>query len=700
MKIEVLKDKFCKIFGGLQKLGPAMIPAIAIMPIAGLMQSIGIILTLPQVVDFLPFLSSTFFATFATILLKIGQLVMSNFHILFCISVVAAYTKNDAIAALAAVLSFLTTNLAIGTILNITDEMVAKEWMMYTNVLGINTLSMGVFGGIIVGLMVAWLYSKFKNIKLPMAISFFEGKRFIPIVSVFGSIVLAVILSILWPIIQGGLNSLNDIMNSSMSNTVLFMVIGIFITQLLIPLGIHTIVWASMAYQFGTWVNSSGEVFHGLFPIHFAQIADGAELTVYPFISGGYINIALLLAVGTAIIITAKPENKLSTKAEIIPGMITGLVCGITEPLTFTFLFSAFPLYFIHAVLWAIIGETVPFLIKFTVSTGAWGGLVDFIVYGPLQGDSSWWIAIPVDIIIFLLATVFYVFVIRKLDLKTPGRELVTVDENVSLTDVIKETETINNTNKNDLDKPKAILEALGGKENLIELDACLTRLRVSLRDMEKLNEMALRKLGASGVLKVGKEVQVVFGTQAVIIKSMIESILDNKVSNIKPNEIPQCNPGIIEDIVSPANGKIIPLTEVRDIVFSQGMAGCGFGLIPTNGKVFSPVNGRVLSIFPTKHAIVIISDLGKEVLVHMGIDTSKMKGKPFTIEVCEGDLVTTGSIIANMDIGEIALDNKDTTISVLFTNIPTVDVEIVKLGNVFGGEENIIKFVNKYIPI
>lgn len=669
---------------GLQKLGPSMIPAIAIMPIAGLMQSLGIILTLPGVVSALPFLEIPAISLLASSLLKCGQFVMSNLHILFAMSIAAGYSNNDSCASLAAVVSFMTTNICIGSFLGITDEMVANEWTLYTNVFGVNTLSMGVFGGIIVGLMVAVLYSRFKDVKLPTALSFFSGRRFVPIISSLFSIILALVLCIVWPGVQNLLNSLNNIAGASMTNFLVYTFVGLLVINLLIPLGVHTIVWAAMAYQFGTWTNSAGEVFHGMYPIHFAQIADGAPLTYAAFVSCSYIVVSIMLAVATAIIITSKPENKTATKSQMIPGMISAFVCGISEPIVFTFVFQAFPLYIVYCVLVSLFGLLVPYFINFTVGTGAWGGIVDFVLYGPLQGNETWWKVIPADILVFAVSTVIFVFVIRKMNLKTPGR----IDE--------LEEEEVSEETMNETEKTAEILKALGGKENVLDIDACMTRLRVTLKDSGLLDKKALTSLGASGFLNIGKEVQIIFGTKAIIIKSMLQAFIEGKeigAEQIRFREPVDVN---MEEVVSVADGELLSLSKVNDKVFSEGMLGPGYAVIPENGRIVSPVAGKVYSVFPKKHAISIVSDLGKEVLIHMGIDTSKMETPPFDIKVKEGEIVSTGTILADMNIKKIEANGKDTTVCVIFTNISDSDVKLLCEGKVKKAQKDIIEFYEK----
>jgi PTS system D-glucosamine-specific IIC component len=661
--MESLKSFGSELFRKLQRLGPAMMPVIAVMPVAGLLYGLGAILTEPTIVSLLPFLGNSVFSTLADLLFNAGSLITTNLHILFAITIAASFNDNDAIAGLSGGIAFLVLTKSLGVICGVTDEMVANEWTLYANVLGMNTLSMGVLGGIISGCMVAWLFGKFKDIKLPQAISFFQGKRFIPIISIFGALLISVPLAYIWPLIQGGISAFGNFFVGS-STAWWIVPIMVILLRLLLVFGLHTLLFVPLAYQFGTWVNSAGEVFHGAYPIYFAQLADGADLTSYTVISGNYAMIFSYIALGAAFIYTARKERKADTKAQIIPSVITVALTGISEPLEYSYLFSCFPAYILHSIVMALCVCWVN-VFHFTVATGSWGGAVDFLIYGILGNDPTWLRIIPVAICTFITEFVIMTFCIKTFNLKTPGREDVIETETAAAPELV-----------GDYELPFEVLKALGGKENVLDVDACATRLRISSKNAKLVNEAQLKALGAAGVVKVGGSLQIIFGPKAILLKEQISAILKGQTFEVK--EIEQVSASDLEEeIVTPCSGNLISLDKVHDEVFAQGMMGTGFAVEPEKGNIVSPVNGKVASIFPTKHAISIVSDAGKEILIHMGLDTVKMNGEPFEILVSEGDLVSTGTPIANMDLEKIKNAGFETTVCVVFTNLPSKKAKV-----------------------
>ena len=670
-----------KLFRQLQRLGPAMMPVIAIMPIAGLMYGIGAILTEPTIVGLLPFLGNSFFATISSILFNVGNLITTNLHILFAICIAASFCKNDAVAGMSGGIAFLVLCKTLGVICNVTPEMVAEDWTLYTNVLGINTLSMGVLGGIISGCMVAWLFNKFKDIKLPQVISFFQGKRFIPIISIFGAIVIAIPLAYIWPTIQGAISAFG-VLFVSVDNAWWVIPVMIICLRLLLIFGLHTLLFVPLAYQFGTWVNAAGEVFHGAYPIYFAQMAEGADLTTYAALAGNYTMIFSYLALGCAFICTARKERKTETKAQIIPSMVTVGLTGISEPLEYSYVFNCLPAYIAHSIIMAMSTALVTWF-HFTVATGSWGGALDFLIYGILQNNPTWLKIFIVGPLAFIIEFVLMVFLIKKFNWKTPGRDENAIEESDNKIEVSEDR------------LPYNVLKAFGGKLNIKDIDACATRLRVSLVDSQKLDQAELKRLGAAGIVKVGESLQVIFGAKAILLKEQIIAIMEGRAINIETIE-ENIALDVEEDVVIPCDGELIELSKVNDKIFAEGMMGSGFAIIPSHGEIVSPINGKIVNIFPTKHAIAIVSDNGKEVLIHMGIDTVKLEGKPFEILVEPEQLVSTGTPIAKMDLSFIKESGHDSSVCVVFTNILDKKVSLVEKGNVKANTLGLINIVNK----
>lgn len=675
-----MKQRLSNVYRQLQRLGPAMMPVIAIMPIAGLLYGLGVILTEPTIVGMLPFLQHGFFTTFAEILFNIGSLITTNLHILFAISIAASFCNNDAIAGLSGGVAFLALCQTMGVVCGVTDEMVANDWSVYANVLGINTLSMGVFGGILSGCMVAWLFNRYKNIKLPQIISFFQGKRFIPIISIFAAVILGVVLSFIWPTIQTGISAFGNFLVGFDNPNAIWITLPLilFTIRMLLVFGLHTLVFVPLSFQFGTWVNSAGEVFHGVTPIFMAQMADGAELTTFGFVSGNYAMMFSYLALGCAFIYTARKEKKAKTKSQIIPTMITVGLTGISEPLEYSYLFNCFPAYLLHSAVMAISSLFV-IIFHMTVGTGSWGGLLDFLIYGILQNNPTWLHIIPVGICCFFVEFIIMTFAIKKFNWSTPGREK-DVEENADVEKVVYTEDEL----------PYDILKALGGKSNIKDIDACATRLRVTSEDVSKVDQKMLTYLGASGIVKVGNSLQIIFGAKAVLLKDQISCILEGKdVSAVQFSEYVDNN--LEESIAAPCDGKIESLSKVQDQVFSDGMMGIGFAVVPESDLITSPINGKILSIFPTKHAISILSDNGKEVLVHMGIDTVKMNGEPFEILVKDEDIVSIGTPLARMNLELIKEKGFDPTVCVVFTNVKGKKVQFNEESKIIAGQEGLI---------
>lgn len=668
-----------KVFAAVQTLGPSLTTGIAVIPLGGLLMGLASILTNATFTEMLPFLQNSVVIAIATLFQNIGSLIINNLAVIFCVSVAMSYCQKDAVAAFSALLGFLAMHTTIGQILSITAESTA-DWTRYATVLGIPTINVGVLGGILMGVVTAAVYKKCKDVKLPKAFSFFQGKRFVPLATIVAGIITAIPVSIVWPLLQNVIAAATG--DGSATYSIYIMSALSFATFLLMPLGLHTILYATWAYQVGTYVTSSGDVVHGLLNIFFAQMADGVPLTTTVPLTGNYLLTGCLIGVAAAIIKEAKKERKDNTKSLFMGGIITNLVTGITEPLVFPYVFAA-PLLYVMAVVMMFVGEYLIYFLNVTVGISYCGGLVDFLIYGVLQNASHWWM-LPFISAAFGVITYFLGrLMIRKMHLNVPGQEGFETQDKTEVKEII--------TGKEDL--AEQILEALGGKENIAEIDACATRLRVQIREKSKVNKKVFTATGASGVMEVGNNLQIVYGTQAAILCEQIKGVMRGEkrkmVAVSMENEMK-------EEIVSPADGTLMPLSSVEDKIFAEGMMGTGFALEPKDGNVYSPVNGRIENVFPTRHAIGIVSDEGKEILIHMGIDTVKMDGNGFEVLVQEGDIVESGQLLARMDLEKVKQAGHKATIMVVFTNLADYQLVLKKNGAVVKGEKEILAFEEK----
>lgn len=501
-----------KFFAALQTLGPSLTTGIAVIPVGGLLLGLSSILTNSTFVSGLPFLNGAVVSSIAQLFSNIGNLIINNLAVLFAMSVAMSYSKKDAVATFSALLTFMTMHTTIGQILHITAESTA-DWTRYASVLGIPTLNIGVMGGILAGLVTAWVYNRFKEQKLPMAFSFFQGKRFVPIMSIICGALVAVPVSIVWPLIQSLISSIAN--GASGATFSVWLMAGLsFLTFSLLPFGMHTFLYAAWAYQVGTYVSASENVVHGLLNIFFAQLADGVPLTTTVPLTGNYILTGTLIGVALAIVKEAIPSKKEDTKSLFMGGIVTNLFTGITEPLVFTYVFAAPILYWV-AVGFMFLGELVVYFLNVTVGISFCGGLVDFLIYGVLQNASGWYLLPFIAAAFGFLAYLTARFLIRRFHLNVPGQEGFD-EESAGETKIVEGTPLA-----------ETIVEALGGKENIRELDVCATRLRVQVNDPAKVNKDAFKATGAAGVLNVGDSLQIVYGTNATLICDQVKAVMN-----------------------------------------------------------------------------------------------------------------------------------------------------------------------------
>lgn len=647
---------FKKSFGILQQVGKALMLPVALLPAAGLLLAFGNMFQNPQFLASVPALDVQWFQAFAKVMEQSGGIIFGNLALLFAVGVAVGLADGEGVAGLAAIVGFLIMNKTMGILAHVPENI--DKMPQYANVLGINTLQTGVFGGIIVGIIAAQVYKKFYNIELPPYLGFFAGKRFVPIVTAVAGLALGIVMIFIWPPIQNGLTvfSRNMIDTNKTASAFIFGVIE----RSLIPFGLHHIFYNPFWYQFGEYTNKAGQLVNGDQAIFFAQLKDGVPFTAGTFMTGKFPFMMFgLPAAALAMYHEAKPEKKILAAGILASAALTSFLTGITEPIEFSFLFVAPILFGIHCI-FAGLSFMVMQILNIKIGMTFSGGVIDYLLFGVMPNRTAWWLVIPVGLVFAVIYYFGFRFAIRKWDLKTPGRE---VDDEASVRVNVKGGELAS-----------AVLGALGGKENIGKLDACITRLRVSVNDIKKVDKVELKQLGAAGVMEVGNNIQAIFGPKSDQLKNQIKDVMAGKV----PTEVEETEPvkqvavDVTKDnaFVAPIDGKILELSEVPDQVFSQKMMGDGFAIEPVNGEVVSPVNGTITTLFPTKHAIGITADNGLELLIHFGIDTVNLNGEGFEALIAQDDKVKAGQPILKVNLDEVKGKVPSVITPVIFTNL------------------------------
>ncbi|KMJ57401.1 PTS system glucose-specific transporter subunit IICBA [Bacillus sp. LL01] len=673
---------FKKSFGLLQRIGKALMLPVALLPAAGILLAFGNAMQNPNLTSRLGFLEADSLVLLAQIMEQAGSIVFSNLPLLFAIGVAIGLAGGDGVAGLAAMIGYLIMNVTMSVISGVTADQVGSDPAL-ANVLGIPTLQTGVFGGIIAGVLGAFMYNKFYNIELPSYLGFFAGKRFVPIVTAASALVLGVVMNFIWPFAQEGLNTFSYFMTES-NRTLAAFIFGV-IERGLIPFGLHHIFYSPFWFEFGSYTNAAGEIVRGDQRIFMEQVKDGAELTAGTFMTGKFPFMMFgLPAAALAIYHCARPENKKYVAGIMGSAALTSFLTGITEPLEFSFLFVAPVLFAIHAV-FAGLSFMVMHILDVKIGMTFSGGVIDYILFGILPNATAWWLVIPVGLVFSVIYYFGFRFAIKKFNLMTPGRE--------------EKSEEAQSGSGSVDELPFGVLEALGGRENLTNLDACITRLRVSVKDVEQVDKERLKKLGAAGVMQIDRNIQAIFGPRSETIKGQIQDILSGKTpvkqevaassdSAAKDASAIAASPSAKFDVVMPMTGKLLPISEVPDKIFSQKMMGDGFAIEPTDGKVVSPVAGKIVNLFPTKHAIGIETAEGREVLVHVGIDTVNLKGKGFESLVEQGDTVEQGQALLNVDLRIVSEEATSIITPIIFTNLAAGEAVEIKDGTVRVGEK------------
>lgn len=682
-----------KIFGILQRIGRSFMLPIAILPVAGLFLGIGGSFTNPTTIEAYNLTAvlgpGTFANSLLTVMAQAGEVVFANLPILFAMGVAIGMAKAEkAVAALAGALSFFIMHTAIAAMITVNggaDKMLAGSVAM---TVGIQSLQMGVFGGIIVGLGVAYLHNKFYKIQLPQALSFFSGTRFVPIITAIVYLVVGILMFYVWPTVQLGINQVGQLVRvSGYFGTWIY---G-FMERILIPFGLHHVFYLPFwQTSVGGTLEVGGKMIEGAQNIFFAQLADPTvqkfSVDATRFMAGKFpLMIFGLPGAALAMYRTAKPEKRKLVGGLLFSAALTSMLTGITEPIEFTFLFVAPFLYLIHCI-FAGLAYMLMHIMKVAVGMTFSGGLIDMTLFGILQGQSKTnWIGIVIAGIGYFVVYYFlFSFLIKKFNLKTPGRE---DDANAEVklytkadVNAKKGKASSKGANASDDELSIAIVHGLGGKSNIESVDNCITRLRCVVVDSKKVKDDVLKATGAAGVIKSGSGVQVIYGPKVSIIKSNLEEYLENstvedayvdgmatKVEE-EPKKILDLDSSL--EVLAPVNGTIHDLSKVNDEVFSQKLMGEGFAAQTEDGDIYSPVSGEVGMIFPTKHAIIVATDDGLEVLIHMGIDTVKLEGEGFELFCSVGDKVKAGDKLAHMDLEFIKSKGYETITPVIFTNL------------------------------
>lgn len=690
-----------KIFSVLQRVGRSFMLPIAILPVAGLLLGVGSSFTNATTIatygleGFLG--DGTLLHALLTIMSKAGSVIFDNLPIIFAVGVAIGMAKAEKeVAALSAMIAFLVMNISISAVLQNTGKVLADGSVAdgvlegtITNVLGIPTLQMGVFGGIIVGLGVAALHNRFHKIMLPNALSFFGGSRFVPIISTVTYVFVGILMYFIWPAVQGAIFALGGLVTGT--GYVGTLIFGI-VKRALIPFGLHHVFYLPFwQTAVGGSMMVDGNLIQGGQNIFFAQLASSnvahfsADATRY--FSGEFIFMIFgLPGAALAMYRCAKPEKKRAAGGLLLSAALTCMLTGITEPIEFSFLFVAPMLFGVQVVL-AGAAYMIAHILNIAVGLTFSGGLLDLLIFGIMQGNekTSWLRIIPVGIIYFFLYYFIFSFLIKKFNLKTPGRE--DEDEETRLytkADVnAKRTAVSGQSGALAVDERSAdIARFLGGKKNITSVDCCATRLRCSVADPGLVDEKGLKATGAVGVILKGQGVQVIYGPNVTVIKAELEVYLEQvgeeaaeaapeRAAGAAPERAAGAGPedaaGPKESVApenptsparhtlnSPFTGRVFPITEAPDEAFASRMMGDGYMVMPESGQVLAPEDGEVMFVFPSKHAVGLRTADGMEYLLHIGVDTVKLDGEGFEVFVQDGQKVSRGDRIMEFDLETI----------------------------------------------
>lgn len=658
-----MKDK---IFGVLQRVGRSFMLPIALLPVAGLLLGIGSSFTNETMLAAYGLNSvihpGTLIYTILDVMSQTGSAVFNNLALLFAMGVaIGMARKEKEVAALSGAVAYIIMNTAIQAMINAAGGVEAMPANSTTTMLGITTLQMGVFGGIVVGLGVAALHNKFYKIELPQVLAFFGGTRFVPIVSSIVYLVVGIAMFYIWPVVQSGIAALGAlVLASGYAGTFIY---GL-LERALIPFGLHHVFYMPFwQTAVGGTAIIDGVTVTGAQNIFFAELASKSTTVFsvsatrfmagkFPFMMFGLPGAAL------AMYQCAKPEKKKVAGGLLLSAALTAFLTGITEPLEFTFIFVALPMYAVHCVL-AGLSFMLMHILNVGVGMTFSGGLIDLVLFGVMQGNAKthWMWVVVVGAVYFVLYYIIFRFMISKFDYKTPGRDDAEEVKLYTRADVNARSAASGSTAPAGDDPVSAlIVEGLGGAANLSDVDCCATRLRCTVKDAALVRQDVLKASGASGVICKGNGVQVVYGPKVAVIKAKLEDYLENAPKAPAATATPAPAAPAAKDTVLSAclNGTVVPLADVKDEAFASGALGDGIAIEPTDGELVAPADGEISSTFETHHAVGMTTADGAELLMHIGIDTVKLGGKHFTYLVNEGDKVKKGQPLIRFELEAI----------------------------------------------
>ena len=714
-----MKDR---IFSVLQRVGRSFMLPIAILPVAGLLLGIGSSFTNATTIETYGLTAvlgeGTILHALLVIMNKVGSAVFDNLPLIFAVGVAIGMAKKEKeVSALSALISYFVMNTAINAMLTLNGQVldngeIAESVLegTITYVCGIQSLQMGVFGGIIVGLGVAALHNRFYRIQLPNALSFFGGTRFVPIISTIVYMFVGILMFFVWPVVQNGIYALGGLVTGS--GYVGTLIFGL-IKRALIPFGLHHVFYMPFwQTAVGGTMEVAGQMVQGGQNIFFAQLADSANIAHFSadatrYFSGEFIFMIFgLPGAALAMYQCAKPEKKKAAGGLLLSAALACMATGITEPLEFSFLFVAPALFAVQVVL-AGSAYMIAHILNIAVGLTFSGGLLDFFLFGILQGNekTSWMRIIPVGIIYFLLYYFIFKFMIRKFNFKTPGREDDDVETKLYTKADVNARKEAQKTGEGaaGAEDPvsEAITRGLGGKKNISDVDCCATRLRCTVKDASLVNDGVLKATGASGVVHKGNGVQVIYGPNVTVIKSNLEDYLETAPDTLAEAEE---TPEILEEeknsentekkvvgtvtISSPITGMAADLSTAPDEAFAQRMMGDGAVVTPEDPIVRAPEDGEVAFVFDTKHAVGFVTDSGISLLIHVGIDTVKLNGEGFEALVESGQTVKKGDPMLKLDLDYLKAHAPSVTSPVLCTELEDNQrIRLLKEGPVKAGE-------------
>lgn len=671
-----MKDK---IFGVLQRVGRSFMLPIALLPVAGLLLGIGSSFTNETMLAAYGLNSvihpGTLIYTILDVMSQTGNAVFNNLALLFAMGVaIGMARKEKEVAALSGAVAYIIMNTAIQAMINAAGGVEAMPANSTTTMLGITTLQMGVFGGIVVGLGVAALHNKFYKIELPQVLAFFGGTRFVPIVSSIVYLVVGIAMFYIWPVVQNGIAALGAlVLASGYAGTFIY---GL-LERALIPFGLHHVFYMPFwQTAVGGTAIIDGVTVTGAQNIFFAELASKSTTVFsvsatrfmagkFPFMMFGLPGAAL------AMYQCAKPEKKKAAGGLLLSAALTAFLTGITEPLEFTFIFVALPMYAVHCVL-AGLSFMLMHILNVGVGMTFSGGLIDLVLFGVMQGNAKthWVWVVVVGAVYFVLYYIIFRFMISKFDYKTPGRDDAEEVKLYTRADVNARNATSGSMPAGNDPVSAMIVEGLGGAANLADVDCCATRLRCTVNDAALVKQDVLKASGASGVICKGNGVQVVYGPKVAVIKAKLEDYLESTPKNPVVAPSPAAAPAAKDTVLSAClNGTVVPLADVKDEAFASGVLGDGIAIEPSDGELVAPADGEISSTFETHHAVGMTTADGAELLMHIGIDTVKLGGKHFTYLVNEGDKVKKGQPLIRFELEAIKAEGYPVTTPVIVCN-------------------------------